>query len=64
MNDKEVLKYLLGLGLETLIARSGQEVADFITGSNVPEAPRTEPKAPVVEDTSFDNAEHERRFNK
>lgn len=61
MNDNDVLKYLLNLGLETLINRSGQEVADFISGSNIP--PRVEQ---VPEDaptgTSFDD-ERQIRLN-
>lgn len=64
MDDKVILKYLLGLGLETLIARSGQDLSDFIDGSGIQEAPPKEasPANEAPQPTSFDD-ERMARFN-
>lgn len=57
MQDKEILKYIMGLGLEELIKRSGGNLADFVAGNNIQP---TYDENPVPEDlkpqgTSFDN---------
>jgi len=57
MNNKDVLKYLIGLGIEKLIEDSGQSLDDVIKGSNIQEAPPKEPanSLPKVDNTSFDD---------
>ena len=39
MNDKQILKRLLELGLEKLIEQSGQTLEDFIDGQNIQPQP-------------------------
>lgn len=65
MEDKIIIKRLLELGLQKLVEMSGQDVADFIAGSNIPEAPSVPKETPPpVDDQDEENAEWERRFGK
>lgn len=63
MNDQQMLKRLLELGLEKLIEQSGQTLEDFVAGQDVKEAPHQE-AVQKVDAQAQEDSEWERRFGK
>lgn len=63
MNDKDVLKYILGLGLEELVRRTGQTLEDVISGQNIPPQEEQVPDNPQAKtDNPAEDEEWARRF--